>query len=139
LRRVSVITVLAVAALVAVIFVVRGPGSGSGQARSPETSSPGTTKAATPEASTDEFCAAFEQLAAVHAQRIANDTATAEEAVDTVGSQVLAIGARLPVSESIRAGLEAYVGDVMGEPSQATAAEVADFSTFLTTSCPPTY
>ena len=122
-----------------VVVVVRGPGSDSGQARSPATSSPEPTETATPEASTEEFCAAFEELAQVHAERLANDTAEARAQVYAVGREVLALGAALAVPESVRAGIKWYVGDLIGEPSQATEAEQADFSTFLTTACPPTY
>jgi hypothetical protein len=138
----TAVTVLAVAVLVVVVLLVGDrsrddgrPTTSDDSATAAPTASTSTSQAPEP-ATIPEFCEAFLELAERHGDRVAAETPENEARVDEQGLVVLEIGRRLPVPDDIRAGLEGFVQDVMRDPVTATPAEVAAFSTFLSSSCP---
>ena len=141
--RRSIGLVIAVFVVVVAVLVVRDPGV---RGDSPEASRGSASATASPAPGTetselvtyDEFCAAFFRMVDAHSARVANATPETKVAVVAAGEELLEVGAEIAVSDAVGAGLEAFARGVMEEPATATAAEQQEFSTFLTTACPPT-
>ncbi|WP_205473657.1 hypothetical protein [Nocardioides sp. SYSU D00038] len=132
LVRRTVLGVVACGVVVAALLV-RDPGEDDAGAGAAEPSSP------PPVTSIETFCPAFERMAVTHANNLANGTEVSRREVEEAARQVRELGSALPVPEPIRAGLEGFVAGLLGEPSQATTVELAEFSRFLETACPATY
>ena len=133
-RRVT--TAAAVLAIVVVALVLREPADRDGDSSAPPPSTAPTTGAPS-EVPIDQFCAAFEVMAAAHSNHLANDTTASLAEVTEAGEAVLALAPGTPMPPAARAGLTPFVDGVIGRPADPAPAGSADaFSGFLEAACP---
>jgi hypothetical protein len=139
-RRIAV--AIAGVAVVALVLLLQGPDGGSERdsGTPPGDSSPSPTPsptAAPGSVSAEEFCAAFQAMAAAHANHLANDTEESGLEVAATAARVLELGAGTRMSAPARAGLAAQVDGVLGTGTAAPDPVATNaFSGYLAESCP---
>ena len=136
-RRVT--TIVAVLAIVVVVLVLRD--ASGDDSSGPPASSPSSAPSASPtpsEVPTDQFCAAFEAMAAAHNNHLANGTAESLAEVTAAGEAVLEMAPGTVMPPAAREGLEYFVDGVIGRESEPPPEEsTAAFSQFLEVACRP--
>lgn len=83
-----------------------------------------------------EFCQAFLVLADAYSQRTAERTPETVAAAEDAAGALVSVADETDLTDEVRAGLEAFVADILEQPVEATEEERGAFSTFLNSACP---
>ncbi len=138
-RRVTII--VAFVAVVVVALVLRDPG-----ATDPDTDDGASAPPSSPTVSTleptpvpmEEFCTAFEAMAAAHSQQLASGTPESLAQVEAAGNLVLDLAPGTAMPPLALDALVYLVNGVLGVEAEPVPADAdAALATFLQSACPP--
>lgn len=138
-RRVTII--VAFVAVVVVVLVLRDPGATDpdtdDEASAPSSSPTVSTLAPTP-VPMEDFCTAFEAMAAAHSEHLGSTTPESLARVEEAGNLVLDLAPGTAMPPLALDALVYLVNGVLGVGAEPVPAEAdAALATFLQSACPP--